>query len=579
MPLSRETLTRRIRLARGIEPADLLITGARVVNVISGEIHATDVAVADGVFLGFGNYEARRTLNAEGRYLCPGLIDGHIHIESSLLSPPRFARAVAARGTSAVVADPHEIANVLGADGVRYMADSSAGLPVAVYFMMPSCVPATHLEHSGATIGPDDIRALLAEYPDRILGLAEMMNFPGVLNCDPDVLDKLLASQGRPIDGHAPLVTGRDLAAYVMAGPHSDHESTTPEEALEKLRLGMHVMIREGTTEHNLEDLAPIVTSENSREMSLVSDDQLAPDLLDHGHMDHKVRLAVGRGIPPVRAIQMASLNTARHFGLDRGPVRHGAIAPGFRADFFLVDDLAEFRVADVHLGGHPLSPDQDFISGTTDPGNTMNMEPVEDTAFRIPAQGETMRVIGVEPGQLVTSHLTMPATIRNGLAEADPDRDIAKLAVLERHNDTGNIGLGFVQGLGLKRGAIASTVAHDSHNLIIAGASDADMLEAANRAMATGGGFCAVLDRKVISCLPLPIAGLMSNRPMEEVARDLDSLLRKIHAELGDFPFPNPFAMLSFLALPVIPELKLTDLGLVDGRTFEITSLWTDAK
>ncbi|MFO7594891.1 MAG: adenine deaminase [Desulfocurvibacter africanus] len=566
-------LARHIRIAWGQEPADLLVRDVRLVNVLSGEIHPAHVAVADGLVVGFEEIEAREVLDAQGRFCCPGLLDGHIHIESSLLTPPRFAEAAAAHGTAAVVCDPHEIANVLGAPGVEYMLDASESLPLAFYFMAPSCVPATHLETSGAELDAGDIRRLLEKYPRRMPGLGEMMNYPGLLASDPSVLAKLEAARGRVIDGHAPLLSGRDLSAYVLAGPASDHECISADEALEKLRKGMHLMLREGTQEHNMADLLPAVNEYNSQRASFVSDDRLASDLLKRGHLDATLRRAMSLGLPPVRAVQMATINTARYFGLDRS-AGHGAVAPGFRADFMLLDDLESFRIRACYLGGRDVR-DLDFSSRVAAPGNSMRVKDLDKTSLRIPAGRGRLRVIGVQPGQIVTQHLLMEPRLEDGQALADPQRDLAKLAVFERHRATGNVGLGFVTGLGLKRGAMACSVAHDSHNLIVAGASDADMLTAAREVQRMGGGLAVAFQGRILAKLALPVAGLMSDAPAAEVAAGEAEVNRAL-AELG-MGLANPFAALSFLALPVIPTLKLTDKGLVDVARFEYSSLWEE--
>ncbi len=561
----------RITAALGERPADLLIRNARVVNTLSGEIHAADVAVAGGRFLGFGHYEARTVVDAAGCFLCPGLIDGHIHIESTLLCPPEFARAVAGRGTCAVVADPHEIANVLGMAGIDYMLQAGRDLPVAIYFMMPSCVPATHLETSGARLTARDIERALADHPGRILGLAEMMNVPGVLHRDPGVLAKLRAAAGRPVDGHAPGLTGRPLNAYVAAGPGSDHESTTLEEGLEKLRLGMFLMLREGTSEQNLKALAPLARSCDTARMGLVTDDRHPTDLLSRGHMDHCVRRAMELGVPPVRAVQMASLNTARHFGL----AHRGAVAPGYHADFLLLDDLERFAIREVYLGGENLRDMHWPETTIPPPGQGVHLPHVRPSRFEIPAGRGGMRVIGLVSGQILTRSLTVSPQVSHGLVQADPESDLAKLAVIERHRGTGNTGLGFVKGLGLRAGAVASTVAHDSHNLIVAGMDDADMALAANHAATLGGGLVAGLDGQVLESLPLPVAGLFREHRLEAVVAH-PQRLETDSRPLGT-PIPGLFLILSFLALPVIPALKLTDLGLVDVNAFDFTPLWTD--
>lgn len=564
-------LTRFIDLARGTGRADLVIRNCRVVNVLSGEIHMADVGIAGGRFLGFGDYRGRREIDAQGRYLLPGLVEGHIHIESTLLIPGNFAKAVAARGTSAVVCDPHEIANVLGRDGVEYMIRASSDLPVAVYFMVPSCVPATNMETSGAEISAEDVQYFLRTYPDRILGLAEMMNFPGVLFTDPVVLAKLRAAAGKIVDGHAPLLSGMDLNAYVISGPRSDHECSEVSEAREKLRAGMHLMMREGSLERNMEDLLGAVNEFNAQNVSLVTDDRNVRDLKENGHLDYALRRAVALGMDPIRAVQMASINTARYFGLSD----HGAVAPGYRADCFLVDDLDNFAIQDVFLAGKPLEEHSFDIDAVSVPGSSMHVAgEINESSFMPEAGTGRIRVLGVHPGQLLTENRVVQPKMVDGLPAADPERDICKLSVMERHRATGNHATAFVQGLGLTCGALAGTVAHDSHNLIVAGTNDADMVVAARKAVEMGGGFAAVKDGEILAVLPLPVAGLMSDKDLDAVAADVAELDRATQ-RLGCTY--NPFMLLSFLALPVIPSLKLTDMGLVDVESFAFTGLWVD--
>jgi adenine deaminase len=574
MPHSLDALKRRLAVARGESPADLLIRNARVLNVLSGDIHEADVAIADGVFVGFSGKEAATVIDAGGRYLCPGFIDGHIHIESTLLSPPVFARAVAPHGTCAVVSDPHEIANVMGLPGIEYMLNCSQDLPVTCYFMMPSCVPATTMATSGAILGATDIAAMLARHPDRLLGLAEVMNFPGVVAGDEAMLRKLLAAKGRIIDGHAPGLGGRALDAYVTAGPGSDHECTELAEAREKLRRGLHLMIRQGSTEQNMEALIGLVTAENAGQISLVSDDRDPVDLSREGHMNALVRQAVGLGLSPLRAVAMASLNPARYFGLQR----RGAVAPGYRADAMLLDDLESFAISEVILAGRQLS-DWEFAdrSCLTPPRAMRVGGEVTEARLAVPAVSSRLRVIGLVPGQIVTESLVMDASVRDGLAVADPSRDLAKLAVIERHKATGNVGLGFMRGLGLKSGAIAGTVAHDAHNIIVAGTNDADMVLAARTLMVSGGGFAVVRDGKVLAQVRLAVAGLMSDAPLEVITAGLEALgaaYREIAGIAADVEV-HPFMAMSFLSLEVIPTLKLTDQGLVDVEAFAPVALF----
>jgi adenine deaminase len=560
-----------IAAARGEEPADLLLKNARLVNVFSGEIQPADIALAGGRVLGWGPYQARHTVDLQGRFVCPGLIDAHVHLESAMVRPAEFARAVVPHGTTAVVCDPHEIANVLGLDGVRYILEASEGLPLQVYVMAPSCVPATHMETAGAELTAADIQGLWRY--ERVIGLAEMMNFPGVLFRVPSVLEKIRMAGPRPIDGHAPGLSGLDLNAYVAAGIGSDHESTTLDEARAKLRRGMHVMIREGTTARNLRALLPLVTPANARYCHFCTDDRHPDTLLTEGHIDDVVRQAIAQGLAPVTAIQMATINTAQYFGL-----RHlGAVAPGYRADLLVLDHLEGMQVTQVYARGELVAKDGRFLppAGTLPRVSLQPSMHVDPAAvdFRIPAGQGPARVIGVIPEQVITEDLRLVPTMAGGQIIADPERDLLKLAVVERHRGTGNVGLGLVQGMGLQRGAIASSVAHDSHNLVLVGASDDELRAALTAVVEMGGGQVAVVDGEVRAACPLPIAGLMSDQPLEEVRDRVEALTQTAHA-LG-CRLPDPLMTLSFLALPVIPSLKLTDRGLVDVAKFEVVPLF----
>jgi adenine deaminase len=566
-----ERLIRRIRTARGeIEP-DLVIKGGRVVHVFTGEILAADVAICDGIIAGVGEYDGPKCIDAHGRYIAPGFIDGHFHIESSMLTPPELARAALRHGTTAIVADPHEIANVLGTQGIRFMLEASGNLPVDFFFMLPSCVPATSMETAGAQLDLADLLALKNE--PRVLGLAEMMNYPGILFCAPPVLEKVGAFEGAVRDGHAPLLSGRDLNAYLAAGIGSDHECTQLEEAREKLRLGMQVMIREGTQAKNLGTLIRLVSQDAAARCSLVTDD-LHPHDLMQGHMNHLIDRAVHEGVDPVAAIRMVTYNTARYFGLkDRG-----AVAPGYRADLLVLSSLDPVAVTTVVKDGNPVFDAGALLGRIESPApsgaySPMNIAPYREKSFMIGAAGEKIRVIGLIPDQILTKHLVLDAPVREGAAVADVKRDLVKLAVVERHRATGNIGLGFVKGLGLRQGALASSVAHDSHNIICAGCSDAEMFAAVKAVEAMKGGLVAVRGGDVIAALPLPIGGLMSQRPVSEVAEGWERM-RHAAAGLGCRP-DEPFMVLSFLALPVIPDLKITDRGLFDVVRFELVPLF----
>jgi adenine deaminase len=562
-----------IRVARGEEPADLVLRNTRLVNVFSGEVHLTHVAVHAGRVVGFGSYAGREEIDLQGRILCPGLIDGHVHLESSMVHPAEFARAVVPRGTTTVIADPHEIANVLGMEGVRYMLEATAGLPLNVYLMAPSCVPATSLETAGAELTAADIEVLFQD--PRVIGLAEMMNFPGVVMRVPEVLEKLRAARGRPVDGHAPGLSGKDLCAYIVAGIGSDHECTSLGEALEKLRLGMFVMLREGSTTRNLEDLLPLVMPGNSSHCFFVTDDRDPADLLSRGHMDAILRQAQPqRLLPPVTLVQMASLNTARYFRRQD----LGAIAPGYRADMIVVDDLESFSVQMVFKDGRLVARDGVLLEEALPaqrpvPPPTFNVANLGAERFAVPAMGQRIRVIGVVPGQIVTQALVEDAPVEAGCVVADVERDVLKIAVVERHRGTGNVGVGFVRGFGLKRGAIASSVSHDSHNIVVVGCSDAEMVRAVKAVVALGGGQVVVAGTQTLAALALPIAGLMSDRPLEEV-RDRVEALNKAARELG-CALDAPLMTMAFMALVVVPELKLSDQGLVDVKAFQPVPLF----
>ena len=567
------TLEATISVARGEEPADLLLKNARMVNVLSGEIHPADIAVYGGKVVGFGAYQASQEIDLGGRYVCPGLMDAHVHLESSMVQPAEFARAVVPLGTTSVICDPHEIANVLGMEGVQYILDASEGLPLHVYVMVPSCVPATHMETAGAELTADDVVKLMKH--ERVLGLAEMMNFPGVLYRVPQVLAKLKAAGDRPVDGHAPGLSGLDLNAYIAAGVGSDHECTDPEEAREKLRRGMHILIREGTTARNLHALLPLVTPANSRLCHFCTDDRHPDTLLDteQGHIDDVVRKALGWGLDPMTAIQMASINTAEYFRL-RGV---GAVAPGYRADLLVLSDLEAVKVDQVYTAGRLVAEQGSLLASSASfpqvplrPSVHVDLRALD---FTIKAGEGPARVIGAIPEQVVTNELRLEPTSVEGEVVADPARDILKIAVVERHRQTGNVGLGLVQGVGLKRGAIASSVAHDSHNLVIIGANDDDMRAAAAAVAEMGGGQVVLADGEVQAACPLPIAGLMSDQPLEAVAGQVEALTQAAHA-LG-CTLPDPLMTMSFLALAVIPSLKLTDLGLVDVNRFDLVPLF----
>lgn len=566
------TLAERIAVGRGDRPADLILKNLRLVNVLTGEIYPTEIVIAGGYIVALGTgYTAAQEIDLGGRYVCPGFIDAHVHIESSLCAPPEFMRTVVPRGTTSVITDPHEIANVLGLEGIHYMLERARFGIGRVFLMASSCVPASHMETSGATLLADDLVTLLGD--PRVLGLAEVMSYPDVINAEPTVMAKIQAFAGRVIDGHSPAVTGRDLNAYVTAGIMSDHECTTPEEALEKLRLGMTILIREGTTTRNLRPLLPIVTPENHHRVCFCTDDRQPGTLLEEGSIDSMVRTAVAAGLDPMMAIRMGSINTANYFRLHD----LGAIVPGRKADMIVFSDLRDLRPemvfsdgVQVGENGHALADTVSLPPLTVSP--SMNVRPGA-LDFSIPAGGTKVHVIGGLDDQVVTEHFIEDARIVDGIAQTDTDRDLLKIAVIERHTGSGRIGKGFIRGFGLKRGAIAGTVAHDHHNLVVIGADDASMETAARAVIEMGGGLSAALGDEVLGTLALPVGGLMTETPLTEVSKGYDALIdaaRQMGSEMTD-----PYMGMSFMALEVIPNLKLTDVGLVDVEKFEIIDLF----
>ncbi len=562
-----------IEVARGDAQADLVLTNARIVNTFTGEIEENSVAVHRGRVAGVGDYTwARRIVDLGGKFLAPGFIDGHFHLESTYLHVDQFARAVVPRGTLAAVTDLHEVTNVSGLDGMRYIMDCARKVPVDLFFMAPSCVPATHMETSGATLGPEDIKKALRWRG--VLGLGELMNFPGVISGDNHVLEKVQAAHGRPKDGHAPRVRGKALNAYLAPIIGSDHESTEYEEGLEKLRRGMRLMIREGSSEKNLEELLPLVNQGNYHRCMLVVDDRNALDVLKDGDVDAVVRKAIRLGLDPIRAIQMASLNVAEYFRLEG----LGGIAPGYHANMLVIRDLEALDIEQVYYRGRLVAENGKALFDAALPPNdsmarTMRVKPfaVEGLALKSKAT-ETYPVIEIVPGQIVTRRLDERPSRSNGSIVADPGRDLLKLVVVERHHATGNMGIGLVKGFGLQRGALATSVAHDSHNIVVVGVDDRDIFAAIKEVERNQGGLAVAADGMAQASLPLPIAGLLSPEPLETVAAKIEDLER-LARELG-CSVHSPFSVLSFLALPVIPELKLTDMGLVDvmaGKLLEL--------
>lgn len=573
-------LERRVAAAAGRERADLVLKNGKIVNVLSCEIHEGDVAIAGDRIVGIGDYEGRETVDLAGQYICPGFLDGHVHIESSMLGVPEYAKLVCAHGTTAVITDPHEIANVMGTEGIRYMLGSSKYCPIHVYVMVSSCVPASPFESGGAELSALDLEPLMS---DRwVIGLAEMMNYPGVVSGDPDCLDKIALADGKPVDGHCPRLTGRDLCAYVATGIGSDHECSTLEEAREKLRLGLHIMIREGSQARNLDALVPLIEPATLDRFMLVTDDKDVEDLLSEGHIDHLIRRAIAAGLDPIHAIKLATINPARYFGLRQ----HGAIAPGRLANIAILDDLRTCNVRQVYLAGRLVARDGsaiDYDAERRKPQilrSSINVHWLDPDQFAIKTDAKhecAVHVIEVLEDRIDTRRSVETLRIAGGRLHADPKRDLCKIAVVERHQAGGNIGLGFVRGFGLSAGAIASSVGHDAHNLVVVGTNDHDMFTAAVQLVKIRGGLCAVKDGNVLADVPLPIAGLMSNAD----AGTLSEQLRALHETTAtlDVTLRRPFMALSFLSLSVIGELKITDRGLVDVERFELIDLVADPK
>ena len=564
----------KLAAAKGDVEADLLVKNARVINVLSGEIHTENVAIYDGRFLGFGDYDAKDTLDADGLYMAPGFIDGHIHFESTMLTLPEFSRAALRYGTTCVVIDPHEITNVLGLDGIRYVLHSINQIPLDVFVMLPSCVPATPLETSGSSISHKELNYMIQE--ERVAGIGEVMNFPAVINGEEEVHKRIAAAKWKKVDGHAPGISGKDLNAYIFSNIDSDHESTTAAEAKEKLRKGMHILLREGTAERNLKDLIPIVNKSNSWHFSFATDDKHPDDLLEEGLIDHSLRKAIALGMDPITAFQIASINTSNHYRLKNV----GAIKPRYWADFVLLSDYKKVTIDVVYKKGLPVSTDKsrvpDQLVEIPSVRGAMNPGEIVPENFKIKAAGEKIRVIDILPDQIVTEKIIVDANIKDGFLESDMDNDILKIVVIERHRATGRIGKAFVRGFGLKTGAIGSTVAHDAHNIVIVGTNDEDMFKAFQQIKRNQGGLVVIDNKITVAELPLPVAGLLSNTTFESTAGNLKELKNKVKTLGGTHK--SPFMILSFLCLSAIPKLKVTDLGLIDVEAFKVTSLFADS-
>ncbi len=559
-------LEQRIAQGRGDEPADLVLSGACVLDVVTGALIDDDVAICGDTIVGIGAaYEGREVIDVTGMTLVPGFIDTHLHIESSLVTPFEFDRCVAPRGITTAICDPHEIANVIGLPGIRYFQEASRHTLMDIRVQLSSCVPSTHMETSGATLDASDLATVMG-HPSAI-GLAEFMNYPGVIHRDPECMAKLRLFEGGHIDGHSPQLTGRDLNAYIAAGIRTEHEATTAEEALEKLRKGMRVLIREGSVSKDLEALAPILTDITSAYLCLCTDDRNPLDIGEHGHLDYMIRRLIERGCPPLAVYRAASLSAAEAFGLkDRGQ-----IAPGKRADIVAVESLAGCHAKLVLCAGRKVTAEAFAARQTIPPvgRHSVKAPKIKPEDFRTRANRVETDVIGIIEGKIITEHLHEEIAIEDGDKRPDPSRDLIRIAVVERHGKNGNIATGFVKGFGLKSGAIASTVCHDHHNIAVVGTDYADMALAANRLSEIEGGFTVAQGGEILAELPLPVAGLMSLASFEEVRETLTTL-RAAAKSLG-VTLEEPFLQLAFLALPVIPALKITDRGMVDVEKFEI--------
>ena len=561
-----------VKMAKGAKKADLVLKNVNIVNVFSGEIEKGDLAIGDGIILGTGDYEGISEVDYSGKYVVPGLIDGHVHIESSMMTPAGFARAVLPRGTTSVIADPHEIANVTGLDGIRYMLNASARSPLDVFVMMPSCVPSTDFENAGAVLMEEDLIKLKGQ--DNVLGLGEMMNYPGVAFGNESVHEKLLGFEDMPIDGHAPGVTGQELNAYILSGVMTDHECVDFHELKEKVAKGMYIHLREGSATRNVEELCRGITPMNNRWLLFCTDDKHLTDIIEEGHIDYNIKLAIKCGLDPVVAVQMATINIATCYGLKH----KGAIAPGYEGDLVVLNDLKTFDIAHVYKSGKLVASDlkPKFEQETYEEDtvlNTIHLKDGKPFDFRMELSSEYVKVICLMDHSINTKKAVRKVDVVNGAFSSNPKVDILKLAVIERHKATGNIGLGLVEGFGLKNGAIGLTIAHDSHNMIVVGDNDDDMRGCVHQLESMTGGICVVSNGKVIESLPLEVGGIMTNAPMEEVVDKLHSFY-KTARDMGVPAGIDPVMTLSFLALPVIPELKVTDIGLFDANAFKFVEV-----
>ena len=577
--MNKRELKQLIDVAAGREKADLVIKNSKIVDVYSGKVIKGDIAIKDGIIVGIGDYEGESEVNAKGSYAIPGLIDGHVHIESAFITPEEFGKLVVPKGTTTAIADPHEIVNVCGVNGFEYMLYAARGTDLDIKYQVPSCVPATPFESSGAAFGSATIKTLLAL--NEAFGLGEMMNFPGVIYKDEEVLAKIIEAKrtNKIIDGHAPGVSGKDLNAYVAAGIKTDHECFTVEEMLEKVSLGMYILLRQGSASQNLRTLLKGATAENTRRLVFCTDDKQPKDIMERGSIDEHLRISVEEGIDPVAAVRMGTLNTAECYGLtDRG-----AIAPGLRGDIVLVNNLKDFKVKKVYIQGKLVADGKKYVGkhevlASTKVRDSINIRDFPVEKFNLNSKSDKVKVIGIVEGEIVTKSEVEKVTIDNtGDFKLNPKKDIAKIVVVERHHGTGKIGVGLLKGYGLKKGAVAQTIAHDSHNIVAVGVNNQEIMTAIGEIRTVGGGAVVVKDGKVVNSMSLPIAGLMSEQKGEQVAKKLQEIQKMLHDDFGVNPNVEPLMTLSFMALPVIPELKITDLGLFDVTKFDFTSIEAD--
>ncbi|WMM24745.1 adenine deaminase [Tissierella sp. MB52-C2] len=570
-----EQLADLITKAKGVKEAELVLKNINIINVFSGEIIKGDVAIDSGKIIGIGEYNGKEEIDLEGRYLSPGFIDSHVHIESSMSSPSQFAKVIVPRGVTTIVADPHEIANVKGIEGIKYIIEDSKNVPLDVHIMLPSCVPSTNFENAGAILKADDLKELLKE--EDVIGLGEMMNYPGVISLDEDVLNKLALFKDKVIDGHGPMISGKDLNAYVASGIKTEHECSTTDEVLDRLRLGMYILLREGSAAKDLRNIIQVVNKDNLRRFLFCTDDKHPEDLINEGTIDFNIKLAIRAGIEPVNAIRMATLNPAECYGL-KGK---GAIAPGYIADLVVMDNLDDLNILKVFKNGKLVGennralfqPEIHLPKNMTD---SVNIKDIKLDDIKIPMENRNANIIGVVEDSLVTESIVKEVNVLDGYFDFSDD-NIQKIIVAERHLGTGNIGVGLIENFNLKNGSIGSTIGHDSHNIIVIGDNDRDILIAIEELRNIGGGLTIVKDGEILKSLPLEIGGIMTSRPVEETNAVLKEMISLCYEELNVNKNIDPFMTLAFMALPVIPKLKLTDMGLFDVEKFDFVKVCRD--